>query len=174
MGMCQHCNNRLTGAADRSGIINGMRSPGLLCALALAALAAQTLQSQDATQAPQPPTFRAEASLVRVDVTVVDRHGEPVTTLTADDFAVQEDGVSQTVQSFKFVSADGQPPSGDDVSLAIRSPEHAAAEAARDDVRVFVIFWDEYHIGRFADAIKGRRALTDFVSSSFGAADLAP
>ena len=43
-------------------------------------------------------------------------------------------------------------------------PEHAAAEAARDEVRVFVIFWDEYHIGRFAEAIKGRRALSSFVS----------
>jgi VWFA-related protein len=132
---------------------------------ALAALAAQT------TQPPQPPTFRVEANLVRVDVTVVDRHGEPVATLTADDFAVEEDGVPQTVQSFKFVSTDGQL-TGDADSLPIRSPEHAAAEAARDDVRVFVIFWDEYHIGRFAEAIKGRRVLADFVRSAFGPADL--
>ena len=95
-----------------------------------------------------------------------------MTTLTADDFAVEEDGAPQTIQSFKFVSADGQPPPGDDVSLPIRSPEHAAAEAARDDVRVFVIFWDEYHIGRFAEAIKGRKALTTFVSTAFGPADL--
>ena len=42
----------------------------------------------------------------------------------------------------------------------------------KDDVRVFVIFWDEYHIGRFAEAIKGRKALTDFVSTAFGPADL--
>ena len=90
-------------------------------------------------------------------MTVVDRHGEPVTTLTAEDFAVEEDGTPQTVQSFKFVSADGRPPAGDEASLPIRSPEHAAAEAARDDVRVFVIFWDEYHIGRMTEAIKGRK-----------------
>jgi VWFA-related protein len=120
----------------------------------------------------QPPTFRAEANLVRVDVTVVDRHGEPVTDLTAEDFAIEEDGAAQAVTSFKFVSADGRPPAGDETSLPIRSPEHAAAEAARDEVRVFVIFWDEYHISRFAEAIKGRRALTTFVSSAFGPADL--
>ena len=42
----------------------------------------------------------------------------------------------------------------------------------KDDVRVFVIFWDEYHISRFAEAIKGRKALTDFVSTAFGPADL--
>jgi len=140
-----------------------------IACVAAAALAAQEPAPQ---QPPQPPTFRAEANLVRVDVTVVDRHGEPISTLTADDFAVEEDGAPQAIQSFKFVSADGQPPPGDDVSLPIRSPEHAAAEAARDEVRVFVIFWDEYHIGRFAEAIKGRKALTTFVSTAFGPADL--
>ena len=35
--------------------------------------------ARQSPQPPQPPTFRAEANLVRVDVTVVDRHGEPVT-----------------------------------------------------------------------------------------------
>ena len=39
-------------------------------------------------------------------------------------------------------------------------------------MRVFVIFWDEYHIGRFAEAIKGRKALTTFVTTAFGGADL--
>lgn len=146
-----------------------MRLGGLACIAAVAGLA---LQPPQEPQPPQPPTFRAEANLVRVDVTVVDRRGEPVGTLTADDFAVEEDGVPQTVQSFKFVSADGQRPPGDSDALAIRSPEHAAAEAARDDVRVFVIFWDDYHINRFISAIQGRKALTDFVTSAFGPTDL--
>ncbi len=139
----------------------------MIAAPVLLLMAAVALAAQQ-PQPVQPPTFRAEANLVRVDVTVVDRHGEPVTTLAAADFAVEEDGVAQTVQSFKFVSADGHPPPGDDLSLAIRSPEHAAAEAARDEVRVFVIFWDEYHIDRFAEAIKGRKALSEFVSTAFG------
>ncbi|HEY2153178.1 MAG TPA: hypothetical protein VGH34_20385, partial [Vicinamibacterales bacterium] len=59
---------------------------------------------QPGQQPPQPPpVFRAEANLVRVDVTVVDRHGELMAALTADDFALEEDGVPQTVQSFQFV-----------------------------------------------------------------------
>ena len=146
-----------------------MRRSGVAFAAALVGLA---YAAAPAAQPPQPPTFRSEASLVRVDVAVVDHDGEPVTTLASDDFEVVEDGIPQTVQSFKFVSADGRPPAGEDVSLAIRSPEHAAAEAARDDVRVFLIFWDEYHIGRFVDAIQGRKALTDFVTSAFGPTDL--
>jgi VWFA-related protein len=120
----------------------------------------------------QQPTFRAGATLVRVDVTVVTRDGEPVTDLTAEDFEVEEDGVLQKVEACRLVSADGRPPAGDDVSLAIRSREHAAAEAARDDVRVFLIFWDEYHISRFGNTLRARQALASFVTSELGPTDL--
>ena len=51
------------------------------------------------------------------------------------------------ITSFTFLANSGEP--SDDRSLPIRSQQHAAAEAARDDVRVFLVFWDEYHIGRF-------------------------
>jgi len=126
-----------------------------------------------AAQEPQqPPTFRGRASLVRVDVTVTDRHGDPVTDLTAEDFDVTEDGAPQAIETFKLVSADGRQPEDDDTSLEIRSPEHAAAEAARDDVRVFLLFWDEYHIGRFTSAIRARKALAEFIGSAFGPTDL--
>lgn len=159
-----------------------MRLGGLRCAAAAAALvlvvsaphgrAQQPPAAPQDAPPPQQPVFRSEANLVRVDAIVLDRRGDAVTTLTADDFAVEEDGTPQTVQSFKFVPADGRPLPGDEDSLAIRSPEHAAAEAARDDVRVFLIFWDEYHIGRFVEAIQGRKALTEFVKSAFGPTDL--
>src|SRR4029078_7382576 len=60
----------------------------------------------------------------------------------------------------------------DDTSLPIRSPQHAAVEAARDDIRVFVIFWDEYHIGQKAPGIRARTELNNFVQFSFGPTDL--
>jgi VWFA-related protein len=120
----------------------------------------------------QRPTFRAGANLVRVDVSVIDHHGDPVTDLQKDDFEVREDGVVQTVETFKFVEANGQPAPDDDLSLPIRSPEHAAAEAARDEIRVFVIFWDEYHIGQMVPSILGKQALIDFVRNAFGPTDL--
>src|SRR5258708_8970427 len=103
----------------------------------------------------------------------MDRKGEPVTDLTKADFGVREDGIPQTVDTLKLVEANGEAPA-DDTSLRIRSPEHAAVEAARDDIRVFVIFWDEYHIGQMAPAIRAREALTNFVQFAFGPTDLVP
>jgi VWFA-related protein len=161
-----------------------MRKQVLALAAALGAavtLAAQ--QPQPPAQAPsqqppaqqpsgqQPPVFRTGTANVRVDVTVVDHKGNPVTDLTKDDFDVREDGVPQTVDTIKMIRATGEAPD-DDMSLPIRSPEHAAVEAARDDIRVFVVFWDEYHIGQFIPAIRAREALTSFVQTAFGPTDL--
>jgi VWFA-related protein len=139
---------------------------------ALAAAFSVTLRSSLQDPVPQQtPTFRTGTDLVRVDVTVIDRRGDPVTSLTAGDFEVRDNGQPQAITSFKLVEANGQAPD-DDVSLEIRHPGHAAAEAARDDVRVFLIFWDEYHIGEFVSAVRAREDLTRIVLNAFGATDL--
>src|SRR5687767_10277002 len=118
----------------------------------------------------QQPVFRSGTNLVRVDVSVLDKEGKPLRSLTADDFELRENGELQEITSFKLVSTSGEPTN--DLSLPIRSREHAAAEAARDDVRVFLIFWDEYHIEQFGSAVRAREQLTKFVLDSFGPTDL--
>ena len=163
--------------ARAAGSAAGAKPSGHTRMLAACAAGALTCAVVLAQQQPPPPdsqeqrpTFRVGANLVRVDVSVIDRHGEPVTTLQQNDFDVFEDGAPQTIQTFKLIESDGDAP--DDFSLPIRSQEHARAEAARDEIRVFVIFWDEYHIGQMVPAIEGRRALADFVHNAFGPADL--
>ena len=131
-------------------------------------------QPQPSSQQPQRPVFRGGTNQVRVDVTVVDKKGEPITNLTKDDFEVLEDGQPQSIETLKLIEANGTggDDRADDMSLEIRSQAHAEAEAARDDVRVFVIFWDEYHIGQMVPAIRARDALADFVQTTFGPTDL--
>jgi VWFA-related protein len=119
---------------------------------------------------PRPPTFRTGTNVVRVDVSVMDKDGRPVRNLAPEDFELRENGELQAITSFKLVDANGEPT--DDLSLPIRSPQHAATEAARDDVRVFVIFWDEYHIDQFGSAVRARDQLTHFVLEAFGPTDL--
>ena len=133
--------------------------------LRLGALAATSVQDQ---QPPQP--FRSGTTTVRVDATVIDRSGRPVSTLTADDFEVREDEAVQPVTSFKFLANTGQP--SDNRSLPIRSQQHAAAEAARDDVRVFLVFWDEYHIQPYQNALRAREALSRIMLTAFGPTNL--
>jgi hypothetical protein len=100
------------------------------CALALVTLCAQSPPpSQPPSQPPapqnppaptdpqRPPPIRTGAELVRVDATVIDRKGLPVHELTADDFEIQEDDVTQAISSFKFVAVTGQPPDGNELSL---------------------------------------------------------
>lgn len=128
--------------------------------------------SPAAVQAPQEqrPVFRGGANVVRVDVTVTTRRGEPATDLTRDDFELTEDGAPQTIDSFQLVRVTGEPT--DDRSLEIRSQGQVVTEAARDDVQTFLIFWDEYHIGQFVPALRGREALTEFVRTAFRPTDL--
>lgn len=137
--------------------------------VALTAIGASQTPQQTPPQQ-QPPVFRGGANVVRVDVTVTNRRGEPATDLTRDDFSVTEDGAPQTIDSFELVHVTGQPT--DDRSLEIHTTSQAATEAARDDVRLFLIFWDEYHIGQFIPATRGREMLTEFVRTAFGPTDL--
>jgi VWFA-related protein len=127
--------------------------------------------SPDAPQQ-QRPVFRTGADLVRVDVVVLDRKGVPVSNLKAEDFELEDEGEPQEIKSFQYVTADGQPDADNELSLTIRSKSHAAAEASRDNVRVFLIFWDEYHIGQIASAVRARTSLMQFVRTAFGPTDI--
>jgi VWFA-related protein len=147
------------------------RRSWLACVWIVGLLTIALRAQQAGDQEPQrPPTFRSGTNVVRVDVSVLDKDGKPVRSLNADDFELRENGELQAISSFKLVDATGQPT--DDLSLPIRSPQHAATEAARDDVRLFVIFWDEYHIDQFGSAVRAREQLTNFVLEAFGPTDL--
>ena len=54
-----------------------------------------------------PPVFRSGVDLVTVDVTVLDRAGTPLTTLTADDFSITVDGRPRRILSHRLVGSAG-------------------------------------------------------------------
>src|SRR5437588_3938553 len=56
-----------------------------------------TLRAQQATAEVPSITFRTNTRLVLVDVVVTDKKGQPVTSLKADDFIVEENGKKQKV-----------------------------------------------------------------------------
>ena len=69
--------------------------------MVLAVAVAMAVDSATPQQSAQTvPTFRASALVVPVDVRVLDRSGQPVTDLRADEFDVFEDGVAQDIKHF--------------------------------------------------------------------------
>src|SRR6266545_256655 len=95
----------------------------------------------------QTPVFRTGINFVRVDVIVTDRNGKEVSDLKQTDFEVLEDGKPQMVDAFKLVKLDGGAmPTSEGPPRAIRTDDDEQQEAARDDVRLFAVFLDDYHV----------------------------
>ena len=148
---------------------------GLQATPPLAAAAPQAVPPPARPAAPQKPgqvpTFRAGVNYVSVDAIVTDRAGRPVGDLGPGDFEVTEDGRTQKIETFKYLAVDGQPTPGEPVPREIRSEYDEESEAARPDVRLFVIFLDDYHVRR-SSAMAVRPALTAFVRKMIGPSDL--
>jgi VWFA-related protein len=119
----------------------------------------------------KPPVFRAGVNAVRVDVIVSDKQGNPVADLTQADFEVYEDGKLQTIDLFKLINSDGTVAPGAEAPRAIRSEYDQEYEAGRDDVRLFVIFLDDYHVRRI-NAMRVRETLAQFIKTQLGPLDM--
>ena len=119
----------------------------------------------------QQPPIRTGINFVRVDVIVSDGKGQPVLDLKAEDFAISEDGKPQKIESFSVVKIDNVAQAEDRPPSAIRSDYDEEREAARPDVRLFVILLDDYHVRR-GNAMAVRKPLYDFIQNQIGPADM--
>jgi VWFA-related protein len=119
----------------------------------------------------QPPTIRRGINYVSVDVIVTDKDGNPVLDLTQNDFAVTEDGKAQTVDTFSIVKLDAIAMAESGPPRQIRDDNDEEREAARPDVRLFVILLDDYHVQRGAD-LSVKKPLIEFIENQLAPADM--
>ena len=133
--------------------------------LALSSLAAQTDPPQET------PVFRTEVNLVEVDVHVLDGDGNFVDDLKPTDFEIFEDGVPQTVATFRLVdlpmvarpfSEPGVPPVASDVIT-----NEGAAEGL-----VYALVLDDLHTAPERTPLV-RQVARQFVEQWLGKEDLA-
>jgi VWFA-related protein len=129
----------------------------------------QNTQQGDGQQ--QQPVFRGGIDFVRVDVIVSDRKAQPVTNLTEADFEVLEDGKPVKIEQFKLIKVDGNPVPGGPPPKQIRNRNDEELEAARDDVRIFVFFMDDYHV-RKANSMSVRTPLIRFIQQQLRPTDM--
>ena len=170
-----------------------VRSTGVAVCMAVAAAVTQAQQgqpgqpaqpAQPAGQAPtdQPaapvipgqdaqPVFRGGINFVRVDVIATDGKGQHVTDLKQEEFEVLEDNQPQAVEQFRAIKVDGNPKPGDPPPREIRNRDDEESEAARDDVRIFAILLDDYHVRR-GNSISIREPLTRFIETQLRPNDM--
>ncbi len=132
-----------------------------LAALALAALPAAVLVAQQ-------PTFRAQVELVEIDAVVVDAQGNPVTGLTAGDFAIVENGKPQEIAAFSEVNIPIERGERPLYSPAAIEPDVLTNQG--DPGRVYLIVLDSMHPML---ALRTRHFLRRFIEQHLGANDVA-
>ena len=130
----------------------------------------QPAAPQTPVRAQQPP-IRTGINFVRVDVIVTDNKGEPVLDLKPEEFSVTEDGKAQKVEQFSVVRIDADAQTANRPTSAIRSDFDEEREAARSDVRLFVLLLDDYHVRRGND-MAVRKPLIDFIQNQLDPADM--
>jgi VWFA-related protein len=89
----------------------------------------------------QQPVFAGQVNLIRLDVSVVDKQNQPVRGLTRADFAINEDGRAQAIQTFASVEL----PQSDLAGAAWRrdvAPD-VVSNAGVDVERLVVIVMDD-------------------------------
>lgn len=115
-----------------------------------------------------PPRFPGQVELVTVDVVVLDRHGQPVSGLTAEDFVVLEEGQPQTIGSFEAVDIPDAGAPAPPARLRTRVTTNLAPPAPPS--RTFAIVFDNVHLSP-AQADRVRAQVAEFLKTGLRPGD---
>ena len=124
-------------------------------------------------------TFQTTSQLVVETVSVKDKDGNPITGLTAKDFAITEDGVPQTIKFFEFQKLTDAPPAqptNPRIELLPRlTKTQIAPETPGDfryrDRRLLALYFDMTAMPQ-PDQLRALKAAKTFVQSQMTGADL--
>ena len=165
--------------------------PPAFCLL-LSACLLLSLAPAQTTQVRPPSTFsgpvarqqngfvvRVQTNVVLVDVRVTDKHGNPVTNLTLDDFRIFEDGVPQKITSFslenigQLANATGENGAPAIIDLGKLPTIASPAQVNRlvQDHRLIVLFFDLSSM-QVDDLLRAARAAENFTRNQMTPADL--
>ena len=132
----------------------------------LAAAALLLASAPVSAQETASPRFPGQVELVTVDAVVLDRAGQPVTGLTAADFAITENGVSQALASFEAVVVPGM------VEERPAPPQPFSTNVGPQERqgRTFVLVFDDIHLSP-GQAFRAKAAAAEFLRSGVAPGD---
>ena len=141
----------------------------VLAAAGLVLVAGTSALTQQQQPPPaQPPRFRTETNLVRVDVYAT-RDDAPVQDLKAEDFEVFEDNAPQKIDSFEHIVITPAGPT--DTLVEPSSVQQANQLAADPRRRVFVLYLDTEHVG-YEGSFRIKEPLIELMTRIMSADDL--
>jgi len=141
--------------------------------LAAGLLLAQAQQPPAPTPAqPQRPVIRSGINFVSVDAIVTDKKtGDVVLDMKPDEFEVREDKKPQKIDTFDVVKIDEITRDTPYAPKEILSESDMETEAKKPNVRLFILFLDDYHVKRGND-MAVRQPLIDFVQNQLAPQDM--
>jgi VWFA-related protein len=122
----------------------------------------------------EPLSIKLSVDEVRLDVVVLDKNGNPITDLTADDFEVFQDDRRQKVLASVYIDNQANTVSRPAVSLkgSLNPPQLPAIALKREDVRRTIVFiLDDLEMS-FEDGYNAKMALRNFVEKQMQSGDM--
>jgi len=136
--------------------------------------AAQAEENASEPDSIDPLTISVSVTEVRLDVVVLDKKGNQITDLTADDFEVFQDKKRQTITSGVYI--DSQPDSAAQPSAARKSipniPQSPTIPLKKEDVRRTILFVVDDYAMSFENGYYTKMALRNFVEKQMKTGDL--
>jgi VWFA-related protein len=143
-----------------------MRSMGAVrLAVAAAALSSMSLAQEEA----RPPEFGRDVELVKVDVVVSDKTGNPVTGLKKEDFTILDEGQRQEIATFDVVKLPEAPPLGKGTPPP-RPRVATNVVPKRLPGRSFVVVFDNLHMTPL-NAQRAKAAVASFLDNGVAPGD---
>jgi VWFA-related protein len=138
----------------------------------LAAFTSLTLFTSLPRAAPQSqaPTFRSKVEIVQLDVSVLDKHRQPVRGLTEKDFTILEDGKPQKIVGFSTFDTDDAPPPATGWMRDV--PPDVTTNDLKAESRLFAIVMDDAMIPQDPFSIKASKEIAKSIIDKLGPDDL--
>jgi VWFA-related protein len=137
-----------------------MKWLGLLLAALVASASAQETET--------PPVFSRDIELVKVDVVVVDKAGNPLTGLKKEDFTLLDQGQPQTINSFEVVNLPENPEVGGPSEPRPRVASNIGPKTPA--ARSFVVVFDNLHMTPLG-AQRAKAAVASFLDKGLRKGD---
>src|SRR5262245_29240394 len=134
-----------------------------------ALLTASWLAASAQSSQPQAPIFKSKVEVVQLDVSVLDKHRQPVRGLTQKDFTILQDGRPQPIVGFATLDFDS---SAAPVTGWMRDVAPDVATNEYKESRLFVIVMDDALIPQEPFSIKSAREIANKIIDKLGPDDL--